>query len=48
MMMRHRKIRQARCKMHWYFESGFWAWLGRWIKASDDRARARRNKGVAK
>ena len=32
MKMRKRKIRQARCKMHWYFESGFWAWLGKWLE----------------
>ena len=31
MKMRKRKIMQARCKMHWYFESGFWAWLGKWL-----------------
>jgi hypothetical protein len=46
MKMRNRKIIKTRCKMHWYFESGFWTWLGKWIKASDDRARARRNEVV--
>lgn len=48
MKMRKRKIMQARCKMHWYFESGVWSMIRKWIKASDDRARARRNKGDAK
>ena len=43
MKMRKRKIRQATCKMHWYFESGFWAWLGKWMaKPYDKKALAHR------
>jgi len=21
--------------MHWYFESGYWAWLRKWIKSAE-------------
>ena len=43
MKMRKRKIMQARCKMHWYFESGFWAWLGKWIKCSKNTTKTTTN-----
>lgn len=42
MKMRKRKIRQATCKMHWYFESGFWSWLRKWMGTYDKKSMARR------